>query len=130
VTVADLARLAVLVSLALTTAVNAAFLIADPRLGHLPLWLAAFFLAGGIAYVAAIPLCIRRNRAGFRLAAGIGVGGALVAVADNLAASGEGPNGATFALNVAVIALAVPLVAGSLAWLRPRAPAGKRVNDG
>ncbi len=115
---ADLPRLSVLLALAATTAVNAAFLVADPRLGHLPPWLAAILLTGGVAYVAAIPLALRRKRAGFILAAFLGVAGAAVAVADNLALSGSTPNAATFALNVAVVALAVPMVAGSMFCLR------------
>jgi uncharacterized membrane protein YeaQ/YmgE (transglycosylase-associated protein family) len=115
---ADLPRLSVLLALALTTAVNVAFLLADPRLGNLSPWLAAIFLAGGLAYVAAIPLCARRKRAGFILAAFLGVAGASVAVADNLGLSGGTPNAATFGLNVAVVVLAVPMVVGGLAWLR------------
>jgi len=114
----DAPRVTVLLALAATTAANAAFLLSDPRLGDLPLWLAAIFLAGGLAYVAAIPLCLRRRRAGFRLATFLGVAGAAVAVADNLALSGSSPNAATFALNVVVVALQFPLVLGSVAWLK------------
>lgn len=114
----DRSRLTVLLALAATTAANAAFLLADPRLAHLPPWLAAVFLLGGAAYVAAIPLCVRRRREGFVLAAFLGVAGALVAVADNLTLSGSAPNAATFALNAAVIALQVALVVGSALWLR------------
>lgn len=115
---ADLRRRSVLLALAATTAVNAAFLLADPRLGKLSPWLATAFLAGGLAYVAAIPLCARRKPAGFVLAAFLGVAGAAVAVADNLGPSGSTPNAATFGLNVAVVALAVPMVVGGLSWLR------------
>ena len=118
VAAADLRRLSVLLALVLTTAVNAAFLLADPRLGNLSPGLAATFLAGGLAYVAAIPLCARRKRAGFILAAFLGVAGAAVAVADNLGLSGSTPNAATFGLNVAVVAFAVPMVVGGLSWLR------------
>ncbi len=102
---------------------GAAFLVADPRLGDLRPWLAAIFLAGGLAYVAAIPLCVRRSRAGSILAAFLGVAGAAVAVADNLSLSDSTPNATTFALNVAVVALAVPMVAGSFSWLRADARA-------
>jgi len=118
VTAARQSRLVVVLALAATTAVNAAFLLADPRLGGIAAWLGAVFLAGGIAYVVAIPLCLRQNRAGFILAAFLGAAGAAVAVADNLGLSGSRPNEATFALNLAVVVLAVPMFAGSLAWLR------------
>jgi uncharacterized membrane protein YeaQ/YmgE (transglycosylase-associated protein family) len=116
--VADLRRTSVLLALALTTAVNAAFLLADPRLGNLSPWLAATFIAGGLAYVAAIPLCARRKRAGFVLAVLLGVAGAAVAVADNLGLPGGTPNAATAGLNVAAVVLAVPMAVGGVAWLR------------
>ncbi len=112
---AGLTRTSVVLALAATTAMNMAFLVADPRLGHLEPWLAVVFVAGGVAYVAAIPLCVRRMRSGFVLASFVGVAGAAVAAWDNLAGA---PNGATVALNWAVVVLAVPLVMGSFSWLR------------
>ena len=66
--------------------------------------------------MAAVPLCMRRRREGFVMAAFLGVAGA--AVADSLGLSGSTPNAGTFALNVAVVVLAAMMVVGSASWLR------------
>lgn len=116
-------RLVVLACLVATTAVNAAFLLADPRLFALPLWLAAVFLAGGAAYGVAAVLCAKRRREGFVLAAMLGALGGAVAAADDLSLSGSTPNAPTFVLNFAVLVLQVPLVLASVLWLRARGDA-------
>jgi hypothetical protein len=75
-------------------------------------------LAGGLAYVAAIPLVMRKRPAGFWLSVVVALLASAVVVGYNFSTFGSTPNGATYVLNWAFFAVQIPLVWWSIAGIR------------
>jgi len=111
----------VLVLLFASTWVNVGFLLFDPRMMHVDLLSGAALLAGGAAYVAALPFVLRDRPAGYVMSIIVAVLASAVVLADNASAFGSTPNRATYALNLVFFLLQIPLVAACASRLR-RAP--------
>jgi hypothetical protein len=103
----------VLGCLVASNAINVGFLLFDPRMWHPELVSGTALLAGGIGYVAALPLCWRASRDGYKLAMALAFLASVVVVADNFGAFGSWPNEITYALNFTFFAVQVPLAMAS-----------------
>ena len=90
--------------------VNVGFLLFDPRMMHVDLLSGAALLAGGAAYVVAVPLVLRDRPVGYKLAVTVAILASTVVLADNASAFGSTPNLPTFLLNFLFFALQAPLV--------------------
>jgi uncharacterized membrane protein YiaA len=101
-----------------STAINVGFLIFDPRMMQVDLLSGAALLAGGAAYVVALPFVHRDRSTGYFLTILVAILASAVVLADNVSAFGSTPNVETYALNLTLFLVQVPLVAACVYRLR------------
>ena len=102
-------RVWVLWLLLASTAVNVGFLVFDPRMMEVDLLTGAALLAGGAAYVVALPWVFRDRTAGYLLSLIAAVLASAVVLGDNASVFGSTPNLVTYVLNFVFFAFQVPL---------------------